>query len=236
MAEPYYRDELVTLYHGDCLEVIEWLGADVLVTDPPYGTGQNGYGRAEIRTVAKTIANDLDTATRDAALDKWGDRPALVFASPRLPAAGTWSDVLVWDKGQRGMNGGPWRYQHESVYVRGFERRSDGDPSILKAFDQRAGGAYRPHPHFKPVALMEHLVERAPAGTVADPFAGSGSTVVACRNLGRPVIAVEVEEEFCELIVSRLGQQAFDFAEVRSSGWSAIPTSIHSRNEGADHG
>jgi len=105
------------------------------------------------------------------------------------------------------MNGGPWRYTHESIYARGFVRASNGNFSVLTAFpaDQRL------HIHAKPVALMESLIECAPPGVIADPFAGSGSTLIAARNLGRRVIGVEVEERYCELIATRLSQQAFDF-------------------------
>ena len=217
-AEPYYQDEHVTLYHGDCLEHPEWwTGADVLVTDPPYGTQfseenpKGGYGRrqnAGLGPEGFTIANDGTTATRDAALALWGDRPALVFGSPRLPEPPIKvADRLVWDKKRPGMNGGPWRYRHESIFVtEGFLRVSDAAVSILVAYPDQSQ-----HIHAKPLVLMEALVEAAPPGVIADPFAGSCTTLVAAAHLGRRAIGVEIDERYCELIAKRLSQGAFDF-------------------------
>lgn len=210
--KPYYTDESVTLYHADCLEVTEWLSADVLVTDPPYGTQfsaenpKGGYGRrqnAGLGPEGFVIANDGSTETRDAALALWGARPALVFGSPRLPdPPGTWADRLVWDKKRPGMNGGPWRYRHESIYVTaGFVRSSDAAVSILTAWPDQSQ-----HIHAKPLSLMVGLIESAPPGVIADPFAGSCTTLVAARNCGRRAIGVEVEERYCEVIASRLAQ------------------------------
>lgn len=217
MSSPYYTDDAVTLYHGDCREVTEWLAADVLVTDPPYGTQfsaenpKGGYGRrqnAGLGPEGFTIANDGTTETRDAALAMWGDRPALVFGSPRMPDPPiAVADRLVWDKKRPGMNGGPWRYRHESIYVTaGFVRSSDASMSVLTAWPDQSL-----HIHAKPLALMEALVECAPPGVIADPFAGSGSTLVAARNLGRRAVGVEVDERYCELLATRLDQGVLDF-------------------------
>ena len=213
--KPYYADELVTLYHGDCLEIDAWLAADVLVTDPPYGsqhTSSNpsgGYGRRQnhatvaCRQAGFTIANDVTTDTRDAALQLWGGRPACVFGSPRMPdPPGTWADRLVWDKKRLGMNGGPWRYRHESIYVTaGFTRTDDSAASIIEGYPEQDD-----HMHAKPIGVMLRLVAAAPPGTIADPFAGSGSTLVAARNLGRKAIGVELEERYCETAARRLAQ------------------------------
>lgn len=216
---PYYQDEHVTLYHGDCLEIDAWLEADVLVTDPPYGTQFSdanpggGYGRrqnAGLGPEGFVIANDGTAETRDAMLALWGDRPAAVFGSPRLPEPpGVWIDRLVWDKKRPGMNGGPWRYRHESIFVSaGFTRRSNDAVSILTAWpDQRV------HMHAKPLGLMMALIDPAPPGVIADPFAGSGSTLIAARNLGRKAIGVEIEEHYCEVIAKRLDQLCLDFGE-----------------------
>jgi DNA modification methylase len=212
--EPYYEDDFVTLYHGDCLEIDAWLQADVLVTDPPYGTQfsednpKGGYGRrqnAGLGPEGFVIANDGTTETRDAALAKWAHQgPALVFGSPRLSdPPGEWVDRLVWDKKRPGMNGGPWRYRHESIFVSaGFERRSNASVSILTDFPEQSF-----HIHGKPIGLMTALVDCAPLGaTIADPFAGSGSTLVAAKNLGRRAIGVEFDERYCEIIAKRLAQ------------------------------
>ncbi|QGJ90861.1 methyltransferase [Mycobacterium phage Donkeykong] len=218
----YYEDDQVQLFHGDCLEITEWLAADVLVTDPPYGTaggdrrGNDGYGRRVgnqrgTERVGQHIANDGDTDVRDQALMLWGHRrPKLIFGSPRMPEPpGLWADRLVWDKKRPGINGGPWRYRHESIFVSaGFERRNNESMSILAAWPDQAD-----HIHAKPLALMTALIECAPPGTIADPFAGSGSTLVAARNLGRKAIGVELEERYCEILAKRLDQMCLDFGD-----------------------
>lgn len=221
--EPYYADDQVTLYLGDCREITEWLEADVLVTDPPYGTNftsgnpKGGYGRrqnaagnsrhASTRNVGVegfTIANDTDTQARDEILGMWSARgPVLMFGSPRMPdPPGEWADRLVWDKKRPGMNGGPWRYRHESIYVTaGFVRADNAAVSIIEAWPDQTD-----HIHAKPQALMTRLVAATPEGVIADPFAGSGSTLLAAKTLGRRAIGVELEERYCEIAAKRLAQ------------------------------
>lgn len=214
---PYYDDGQVQLWLGDCRQITAWLAADVLVTDPPYGThllspangNAGGYGRRYVHSRGRagaTIHGDQDTTVRDSALDLWAARgPVMIFASPRLPEPpGEWADRLIWDKTRLGMNAGPWRYQHEMIYASaGFLRVSDASSSILRCFPDQ-----RDHIHAKPSGLMERLVAACPPGVIADPFAGSGSTVIAARNQGKRVIAVELEEQHCAKIVQRLSQQS----------------------------
>lgn len=227
----YYQDESVTLYHGDCLALTQWMQADVLVTDPPYGTqvangldvNHGGYGRRQNAALTSrhasqrpgvdregfTIVGDMTTETRDAVLSIWAG-PALVFGSPRQPdPPGEWADRLVWDKKRPGMNGGPWRYRHESIYVtKGFVRTDNAAVSIIEAWPDQTD-----HIHAKPLALMLRLVAAAPPGAIADPFAGSGSTLVAAKQLGRRAIGVEIDERYCEIAAKRLTQGVFDFGE-----------------------
>lgn len=221
----YYQDNYVTLYYGDCLtEHREWLDADVLVTDPPYGSEtKNGYGRrqAAIRSGravegfdGQVIANDSTTETRDAVLEAWGAGPVVAFGTPRLPdPPGDWDHRLVWDKREPGLNGGPWRYTHESIFVRGegWKRTSASSFSILSYPSGNGSPEKKDHVHAKPAALMMRLIEAAPDGVITDPFSGSGSTLVAAKNLNRKVIGVELEERYCEIIAKRLSQEVFDF-------------------------
>lgn len=222
-TEPYYSDDLVTLYHGDCLVVTEWLAADVLVTDPPYGVAyQQGGPRRNIEGVRSTtptarVVSDENTTARDAALALW-DGPALVFGSWRAPKPPAVRQRLIWWK--RNTNPGlgtgtPWSPSDEEIYVIGSGFTGPRELNVLPTDEARAssGGlaALVGHPTPKPLALMESLITKCPPGTVADPFAGSGSTLVAAKALSRKAIGVEIEERYCEIAAKRLAQDAFDF-------------------------
>lgn len=228
--EPYFTDGQVSLYVGDCLEVTEWLEADVLVTDPPYGRGWRqgrgmpSHGRRE-RTRSKGhdgIAGDDSTGTRDAVLALWGDRPAVVFGDLMLPPPGGTRQVLVYrkapDAGSRGATGG-YRRDAEAVYLlgpwpSGIGGRSSvlGTSAPIQGSDHGLAARYG-HPHAKPTDVMEILIAACPPGVIADPFAGGGSTLVAARNLGRRVIGVEIDEQYAEKAARRLSQATL-FGEV----------------------
>ena len=217
--DPYYQDENVTLFHGDCLKRPDlWAGADVLVTDPPYGMGYTGFGgrKGEPRrsTGRLSIAGDSDLTARDTALTVWGDRPAIVFGRWNHPRPVGTRARLIWDKRPCGFTGDlsmPWGATEEEIYVLGRGFRGTRRPNVISVPTLMSGDANRPdHPTPKPVGLMEHLISYSPPGTIADPFAGSGPTLVAARNLGRRAIGVELEERYCEIIAKRLAQGALD--------------------------
>lgn len=212
MNPPYYQDEHVTLWHGDCRELTGWLDADVLVMDPPYG-----YSHASNRDGAfkgRAIANDADLSARDDVLTAWGDGPALVFGSWRMPKPARTHTVLIWDKGPASGMGDlsiPWKPNTEEIYVLGRGFRGHRDSSILSGHTVVTWASKgREHPNMKPVSLMSALIAKT-IGVVADPFAGSGSTLVAAKRLGRKAIGVEIDEAYCEVIARRLSQGVLDF-------------------------
>ena len=225
-AQPYYADDMVSLYLADCRDETAWLAADVLVTDPPYGIGwsmpalepASGWSHRSQPTAAHDgIEGDQDTALRDAALSMWLPRPGAVFGSWRAPfPAPTPGTVLVWKKpADSGLWSGHtgFRRDTEAIFLIGkWPRRPDRWSSVLEtrgthtAYTRGSG-----HPHAKPVALMCALIHRCPPGVIADPFAGSGSTLVAAKMMGRRAIGVEVEERYAERAARRLTQDPLPF-------------------------
>ena len=209
--EPYWTDGQVTLYHGDCREVTEWLAADVLVTDPPYGRANeiSGY-KGTKRLRGARIVGDLDTTMRDDVLARW-TKSAVVFGDLLLPVPREARQVLVYRKsavaGAHGTFGG-FRRDAEAIYLVGpWQYSGIGGRSCVLATGARDIPATRyQHPHAKPVDVMETLIMACPPGVIADPFAGSGSTLVAARNQGRHAIGVEIDERYCEAAARRLDQ------------------------------
>jgi len=221
-VKPYYADDLVTLYLGDCREVTEWLAADVLVTDPPYGRGAAGIDGSN-RSMTKAnrptdksprpILGDEDTSVRDAALAAWGERPAVVFGDLRIPVPAGTKQVAVFAKppgsGYRSTAG--FRRDADAIYLLHLPATYGGRSSIIPTAASRANWPSGPavrygHPHAKPVDVMETLIAACPPGVIADPFAGAGSTLVAARNLGRRAIGVELKEQYAERAAKRLCQ------------------------------
>ncbi|TXH46488.1 MAG: site-specific DNA-methyltransferase [Desulfurellales bacterium] len=212
-VKPYYFDDLVTLYHGDCREILPMVSADVLVTDPPYGTrvDRDGYGRRQIHHGEQHIENDHDLSCFDAAIAATTARRAVAFSSPKrtlemlsIFTRHGWGVAaeFVWDKLSPGLGGGI-RYQHENAYIVARDAFVGGSSisSVLRFASVSRGGK---HPHEKPIDLMMKLIEYVGDGEIVDPFAGSGSTLVAAADLNRKAIGIEIEERYCEIAARRL--------------------------------
>ncbi len=215
LMKPYYEQDGITIYHGDCRDVLPLLGTvDVVVMDPPYGisysssmTGHDGG------TALPGIEGDADTSLRDAVLADWAG-PALVFGTWKRQRPNNCRAVLVWDKGEHVGMGDlllPWKPNTEEIYVIGSGFTGVRGSSILRHLAPVSWNSVshgRLHPHEKPVALMRELIGKCPLGIILDPFAGSGSTLRAAKDSGRDAIGIELEERYCEIAAKRLAQEA----------------------------
>ena len=216
---PYYQDSAVTIYHGDCREIVPTLGRfDLLLTDPPYGIDYNPKRSQSSAASGKRkellkIHGDTEvfnpTFVRDVA-DKsvlWGANNYAHY----LPPSNGW---LFWDKRDGGTvfkgfvaSDGEMAWSDLSGRVRVFSHRWCGHlrDSERKEFL---------HPTQKPLVLMSWCIGLAgDVQTILDPFAGSGTTGRAAKDLGRKAVLIEREERYCEIAAKRMGQEVLNFNE-----------------------
>lgn len=203
----YARKEVIgnaTLYLGDCLSILPTLPkVDAVITDPPYGIAYNpvgGNGVAKRGNLARVIGDDrpFDPApllTYEHCI-LWGAN----HYADKLPASAKW---LIWDKRQPGVvlnfadcemawcKGGGLARVIRHVW-QGMIRDSEM-------------GVLRQHPTQKPVAVMTWCLGQYPdAALILDPYMGSGTTGVACMNLGRKFIGVEIEPKYFDIACERI--------------------------------
>ena len=211
--KPYYDEDGITIYHGDCREV-GVTDNDVIVTDPPYGISHQSSSRGNAEWRGRVaIQGDEDTALRDWVLSQ-RSAPALVFGSWKVERPAQTRMILTWDKGMSCGMGDlslPWKPNTEEIYVIGSGFSGHRGTSVLSygIVGQVSWG--RLHPNEKPVKLMRDLIGKCPPGIVLDPFMGSGSTLRAAKDLGRGAIGIEIDEKYCEIAAKRLGQGSFGF-------------------------
>lgn len=224
--KPYYEEPGITLYHGDCREILPQLkpdNVDLVLTDPPYGHGEDSNYASRKRGVGRRGGKLKGCAVE---AKEWGNikgynepfDPSFLmsykqiilwggnhFAS-RLPDSSKW---LIWDKRDGVASDdnadceiawtnlkGPARVHHQ--LWKGICRA--GEENISKA-------GSKVHPFQKPLSLMRWCIEQAKdVDTILDPFMGSGTTAVAAKQLGRKCIGIEVESKYLDIAIERLRQ------------------------------
>ena len=214
--EPYYQDDSVTLYHGDCYEHLDMLAeADCMITDPPYEIATEGGGIVKKRGYADKIStakihNGFDSkilATVENCVC-FLSKKQLVKLLP-LFTGGNWN-LLSWHK----LNPIPAfnnKYLPDTEFI--IHRWAKGclygeykDKFTFKTTNINTNGYG--HPTVKPDEVMRWLVS---VGTdvgqlICDPFAGTGSTLRAAKDLGRRAVGFEINEKYCEIAAKRLEQ------------------------------
>jgi site-specific DNA-methyltransferase (adenine-specific) len=244
---PYYDEGGITIYHGDCREIIPQVGPVKMVfTDPPYGHNNNNgdlIHRRELALGLVPCTNEVQPGARPIANDgpEANDLVRWMFAAtakllspgdcccccgggggpdPQFARWSLWMDevydfkqMVVWDKGPLGM-GWHYRRSYETILVGQvpgaaccWYDETNRIENIIRHIPKVIPTA-SDHPTQKPPKLAGHFIQlhSRPGNIVLDPFMGSGTTLVAAKNLGRRAIGIEIEEQYCELAVKQLAQ------------------------------
>jgi site-specific DNA-methyltransferase (adenine-specific) len=202
---PYYEQDGITIWHADCREILP-VTADVLVTDPPYGLGDRWTG-GKARWPMHHGQMGWDAVPFDGLAELIADTPAVVWGGHLYPLSIS-RGWLTWDKKQNdeftsGQAELAWTTLDQPI--RTFRM------SQVEAYCNPRDPKF--HPTQKPIALMKWCLEFFPeVRTVLDPFMGSGTTLVAAKQLGRRAIGIEIEERYCEIAAKRLAQGVLDLS------------------------
>jgi site-specific DNA-methyltransferase (adenine-specific) len=224
---PYYQDDAVTLWHGDCREILPTLEAvDHVITDPPYSDTTHTGARTGDATTAGVLVDFAATEAEAIAevlaackARRWGvltmDWQHVLPLKVRPPAGWKFVRHGVWVKpngtpqftGDRPAQG----WEAVAIFhadVKGRMRWNGGGLPATWTYPKVAGH----HPTGKPELLLLDWVNlfTDPNDLILDPFGGSGTTAVAAKRLGRRCILIEREEKYCEVAAKRLSQGALD--------------------------
>jgi len=222
MIEPYYKDPDcdITIYCGDCLEVMKQIpdkSVDLVLTDPPYGID---YSRHISNGIHSKIANDTTLNWLDNTLNNTN---TLLKDNGSLYMFCSWHNVevfkiainkffeirnmLIWNKQGNGM--GDLTTTYGSIYeICFYANRSpqllNGNRNCDMLTFSRSGNEL--HPTQKPIDLIKFLISKSSNETdlIMDCFLGSGTTAVACKQLNRRCIGIEISQKYCDIAVQRL--------------------------------
>ncbi len=245
---PYWSDGLVTLYHGDCEQVLSEFAnpaVQIVVTSPPYNMGlvpggnghgmyrpgasskggrfRDGYGQVgdnlpqdEYDTLHRRILGLLWKAISEDGAIFWNHRQRVEHGKARLPLGMNFGiplrQIITWDRGtgiapnlRHFTSVAEWifLFAKPEFKLRDYSRSGTGDVWRLGMARESFG-----HPAPFPESLPLHVVDSCAAHSVLDPFAGTGTTLVAAKRLGIPAIGIEQDERYCEIAARRLAQGA----------------------------
>jgi site-specific DNA-methyltransferase (adenine-specific) len=236
--KPYYQDDLVTIYHGDALDVMRALPAGSVaacITDPPYSSGTRQANDRKASAIPKRgekwsragivwdssyssfgVSHLLNATLREARRVVTPGGHVYVFTDwrlyPTLALSVEWSGLftnnLLVWAKPMYALGTNYRSQHELIVF-----ASNGPASELTRHDVGNVLSARrtiggDHPTEKPVDLIVQMLDASGGASVLDPFMGSGTTLVAAKTLGRRAIGIEIEERYCEIAAQRCSQEA----------------------------
>jgi site-specific DNA-methyltransferase (adenine-specific) len=223
LPNPYYQDDYVTIYHGDCRELIPNIGyVDLTLTDPPYGIngGTGGTSKARGRGNYTDDFEDTKEYIRDIcapAVEEClkvskgmivtpGNKNLCLYPQPN-------SFGCLYQPQSAGMQRWGW-CDSQPIFYYGISPKQGllAEPCSFKSV--RNDDTKNGHPCPKPYMIWAKLLEKGMpdrGGTVFDPFMGSGTTLRAAKDRQWLSIGIDISEEYCEIAANRMAQEVFDF-------------------------
>lgn len=221
--KPYYEEAGITIYHGDCRQVLPQIAAvDLVLTDPPYGVMlgevRNGQAR-EKNQESYSMFSDSPAYIEEVVVPAF--ITALGISKRGIVTPGNrniWSyppadDMGVWyNPAGNGRNRWGFILAHMILYY-GKDPRAGINQSASSTWGHNEFVRDIDHPCPKPTPFMKWLVSKGSLENeiVLDPFMGSGTTLVAAKDLYRKAIGIEIEERYCEIAANRLRQSVLNF-------------------------
>ena len=230
LPKPYYENNGITIYHGDCRDIIPLLDrVDATITDPPYGVqfsgkvafsrGKTTVKRSDTYSSYKDTPENIDLVVIPAVILALGiSKRAAITPGTRNCFKYPLPDDIGCFYSASGTGLSKWGFTCSQPILfygtcpflnRGLGSRPNSCGQTWPNDANQSG-----HPCAKPIAMIKWLVWRASweGETVLDPFMGSGSTLRVAKDLGRRAVGIEIEERYCEIAVKRLAQEVLSFS------------------------
>ena len=210
---PYYDHAGITIYHGDCRPLLPHIEpVDLVLTDPPYVFDNGGWGIKKARETyigVHALGRGFDMGIFEN-IKNW-----VCFCQKRqliellsLADKGGRFDLITWYKTNPTPLTNNTMLPDVEYAVMCLNRPISGAYGDKSHFYISPNGADCGfHPTAKPLPLITKLLVLCGGDTILDPFVGSGTTLVAAKQLGRKAIGIENEEKYCEIAVQRLAQE-----------------------------
>jgi site-specific DNA-methyltransferase (adenine-specific) len=233
---PYYQDEFCTIYQGNCLEILPQIGkVDLVLTDPPYELsdtppGPSHYGMSLRKFEGQDylqITSGFDHEIVFEQFQKLQKKFNLFCfcSNKQISKLMAWGEsrgfsttLLVWNKVNAApFANGVWRGDAEfCIHIRESGACFQGNAEEKKKVSPFPIVNSKWHPTVKPLPLISKYLKIGSdvGSTILDPFMGSGTTLVAAKNLGRKAIGIELQKKYCDVAVKRLRQGVLSFGEV----------------------